>query len=362
MKKEMFILSENDAGRRLDRVIRKFLADMPISKLYEALRKGLIRINGKRMPLNYRTASGDVLTIAAILLPETRLLTTQAAPDIPAHALLYRSASTTHTSNIQASPSSAPALKADTAANISHTAAAPDEIPRLLAATDILIINKPAGIPVHGIYSIAEQLSAVLSDTAVNNSLSFKPGPLHRLDKDTTGVLCFSRTLAGAQWFSECLREKTIGKYYLGIVRGKMSAQLITIADNGVTMQTQCFHAGYNAQTDVSLMVFRLITGKKHQIRKHTLCAGHPLAGDTRYRGGRPLPHCTHYLLHAWKLFFPASRPTDMPVSIEAPLFQEMATSLTYLFPTWRKQAEQIVESVQSSYTDLTDLSTPPDY
>lgn len=346
MKKETFILSENDTGRRFDRVIRKFLADMPISKLYEAIRKGLIRINGKRTPLNYRTAPGDVLTIAAILLPETRLPPPQAAPDIPVPALLHRPISTTHTPNIQASPLSVPALKADTATSISHTAAAPDEIPRLLIATDILIINKPAGIPVHGIYSIAEQLATTLSDMTVNNSLSFRPGPLHRLDKDTTGVLCFSRTLAGAQWFSECLRKKTIDKYYLGIVHGKLSSQLITTSDNGVTLQTQCFCVDYNAQADTSLMVFRLITGKKHQIRKHTHHVGYPLAGDTRYGGGRPLPHCTHYLLHAWKLVFPASRPTDIPTCIEAPLFPEMDASLTHLFPDWRRHAEQIVESV----------------
>jgi ribosomal large subunit pseudouridine synthase D len=215
-------------------------------------------------------------------------------------------------------------------------------------------VNKPAGIPVHGSSSIDTLLSAasVLTPSAEPpaavpdtdgrvhlHSLSFKPGPLHRLDKDTTGVLCFSRTLAGAQWFSQCLREKTVGKYYLGVVRGAMPAQPITAQDeNGATM-TQCYSVEYCKDIDASLMLFRLITGKKHQIRKHTESVGHPLAGDRKYHGGNPLPGCKHYLLHAWRLYFPALRPADIPASIEAPLFPEMETFLNRYFPNWRNAA-----------------------
>ena len=329
MKKETFILLENDAGRRLDRVIRKFLADMPMSKLYEAIRKGLIRINGKRAPLNYRTAAGDTLTITDILLPSAR-------PNTP----VRREAQTLPSAAAYTS-----AVKPAEAADVPP--AAPSEIQPLFTTADILIINKPAGLPVHGSRSVAERLTGLLSVSELRHSLSFRPGPLHRLDKDTTGVLCFSRTLAGAQWFSECLRKKTIDKYYLGIVRGMMPAQLIATTDGSASMQTQCFAAGFNTQLGASLMVFRLITGKKHQIRKHTLHVGHPLIGDTRYGGGSPLPRCTGYLLHAWQLFFPEVRPPDMPVRVEAPLFPEMEACLARFFPDWRPTAEQIVENAQ---------------
>ena len=121
-------------------------------------------------------------------------------------------------------------------------------------------------------------------------SLSFKPGPLHRLDKDTTGVLCFSRTLVGAQWFSQCLREKTADKYYLGVVCGNLSTQLITAEDKDGKTMTQCYQIGYSKDLAASLMLFQLITGKKHQIRKHTLSVNHPLVGDRTYGGGNPLP------------------------------------------------------------------------
>ena len=226
----------------------------------------------------------------------------------------------------------------------------PTDIPILLQTTDLLIINKPAGISVHGDHSIdtllsgaAVQLSADIPPSArfashPLQSLSFKPGPLHRLDKDTTGVLCFSQTLAGAQWFSQCLREKMVGKYYLGVVRGAMPSQRITAEDESGKTMTQCYSLSYNRRIDASLILFKLITGKKHQIRKHTASVGHPLAGDRKYRGGNPLHGCKHYLLHAWRLYFPASRPADIPLFIEAPFFPEMETCLKQYFSGWEKQ------------------------
>ena len=243
----------------------------------------------------------------------------------------------------------------------------PTDIPILLQTTDLLIINKPAGIPVHGEHSIDTLFSgdahlcdntiqcgamvrlspnmppAVRFDDKSLQSLSFKPGPLHRLDKDTTGVLCFSRTLAGAQWFSQCLREKIVGKYYLGVVRGVMLSQLITAEDESGKTITQCYSLCYNKEIEASLMLFKLITGKKHQIRKHTASVGHPLAGDRKYHGGNPLPACKRYLLHAWRLYFPASRPADMPAFIEAPFFSEMEICLNRYFSDWEKRASALL-------------------
>ncbi|UTC45064.1 RNA pseudouridine synthase [Treponema sp. OMZ 857] len=228
-------------------------------------------------------------------------------------------------------------------------------------------MNKPVGIPVHGEHSIDALLfgaahlcgNTLQCDTTVQlspdippparfarnplQSLSFKPGPLHRLDKDTTGVLCFSQTLAGAQWFSQCLREKTVGKYYLGLVRGAMPSQFITAEDESGKTITQCYLLSYNRGIDASLILFKLITGKKHQIRKHTASTGHPLAGDRKYQGGNPLPACKHYLLHAWRLYFPASRPADMPPFIEAPFFPEMGTCLKQYFSGWEKTASDLL-------------------
>ena len=234
----------------------------------------------------------------------------------------------------------------------------PTDIPILLQTTDLLIINKPAGIPVHGEHSIDTLFSgdAHLCDNTIQCGamvrLSPNMPPAVRFDdkslqslsfKDTTGVLCFSRTLAGAQWFSQCLREKTVGKYYLGVVRGVMLSQLITAEDESGKTITQCYSLCYNKEIEASLMLFKLITGKKHQIRKHTASVGHPLAGDRKYHGGNPLPACKRYLLHAWRLYFPASRPADMPAFIEAPFFSEMEICLNRYFSDWEKRASALL-------------------
>lgn len=312
MHKTEFILSENDSGRRLDRVIRKFLSDTSLSNIYAAFRKGLIRINGKRMPPHYKTVTGDVLTIATVILPEK-------APVISAKRnKRNKQPCQGHNQFIQ-------------------------NIPILLMTNDLLIINKPPCISVHGERSVALLLNNILAGSGQPIGLSFKPGPLHRLDKHTSGVLCFSRTLAGAQWFSRCLQEKTVDKYYIGVVQGRMSARLITTGEGSGSAVTDCRPLGYSAEQDTSLMGFLLVTGKKHQIRKHVMAAGYPLIGDSRYGGIKPLRHCKRYLLHAWRLSFPASRPADIPSFIEAPLFPEMEAFLGRFFPDWKESAHRVL-------------------
>lgn len=328
-----FLLSENDADRRLDRVIRKFLASLPLSVVYAAIRKGEICVNGKRVPLHYRTRVGDTVSIAQKLLsgggkqplaPQTR-------------------------------------CKGDCRKTGGKTAYKSADIPILLQTAGLLIINKPAGIPVHGDASITalllgnreRQCPPVLpfcrAQEHVLPSLSFKQGPLHRLDKGTTGVLCFSQTLAGAQWFSRCLREKTVDKYYLGIVRGSMPSQhIITKDEQKGSMVTESYAISYNKSVDASLMLFKLVTGKKHQIRKHALSAGHPLVGDRRYGGGHPIHQYTGYFLHAWRLFFPTVRPASIPACVEAPLFPEARACFAQYFPGWEKRVSLLTNQIQA--------------
>lgn len=339
MPKTEFFLSENDAGRRLDRVIRKFLTHLPLSLLYAAIRKGAIHVNGKRAALHYRTAVGDTLSISQSLL---------FAEKQQAAALQSRR----NTLNGKKAHSKAMETEPLRVLNSS-------DIPLLLKTADLLIINKPAGISVHGSSSIESILLGTSpqgyskSGQMINfslQSLSFRRGPLHRLDKGTTGALCFSQTLAGAQWFSHCLQQKTVGKYYIGVVQGMMPAQCIVTEDrqNGKMITNSAFVA-YNKTIDASLMLFALITGKKHQIRKHVLSAGHPLIGDSMYGGGHPLPACRGYLLHAWCLFFPQQRPVDIPDFIEAPLFPEMKTCLDRYFSNWKTKANLLIHQIQAA-------------
>lgn len=310
MEKAEFVLSADDASRRLDRVIRKFLTALPLSRIYAAIRKGNVRVNGRRVSSDYKTAIGDVLTIDRQLLDRSHL----------------------------SERNSGTGKNSGAACNGRKQKTVP--LPVLLETDDLLIINKPAGIAVHGAYSVQSILAERLSDSQHTASLSFTPGPLHRLDKNTTGVLCFSRTLNGAQWFSHCLRMNMMGKYYLGVVNGCLPSRLIRTVSGGQEAVTRCFPISYNESLDSSLMLFNLITGKKHQIRKHMQETGHPLAGDKKYGGGRTPAGCTGYLLHAWRLSFPERRLEGLPAYIEAPLSSCMDSYLSRFFPDWKNAPE----------------------
>ena len=82
MEKAEFVLSADDASRRLDRVIRKFLTALPLSRIYAAIRKGNVRVNGRRVSSDYKTAIGDVLTIDRQLLDCSHLSGRNSATDI----------------------------------------------------------------------------------------------------------------------------------------------------------------------------------------------------------------------------------------------------------------------------------------
>ncbi|MEL3905447.1 MAG: RluA family pseudouridine synthase [Treponema sp.] len=314
MEKQTFIFDKNDAGRRIDRVIRKFLSGVPLPKIYAAIRKGFIRINGKRIPVQYKTSEGDVLTICGVLTSD----------------ISRCGASGSLTESMSVCRTRKPVLPA---------------VSVLLRTPDVLIVNKPAGIAVHGREGLTAVLPELCAREDVLQSLSFAPGPLHRLDKYTTGVLCFSQSLNGAQWFSRCLREKMMDKYYLGVVCGSMPSVRIETGEDGTAnkkMITDCYQVGYNKKIDAALMLFRLVTGKKHQIRIHAQYTGHPLAGDLRYGGGRCIGKCKGYILHAWRLYFPDDRLAGLPRFIEAPVFSETAECISCFFSDWRKAADDV--------------------
>ncbi len=297
-----FRMEKDDDGRRLDRVVRRFLPDMSLSALYKLLRKGLIRVDGKKTAPDSRVTAGSELGIAAGILTV-----------VP-----------------QKSAAADPVAAAGPAA---VTVFSPPEI--LFETADLLFVNKSAGIPVHGKGGLDGMIAQSASSLA---SLSFRTGPLHRLDRDTTGIIAFSRSLDGARWFSQVLSDRGFEKYYLGIVEGTPET-----AAGGSTEWTDSCEDGKSMITVVrplsnagglALVLFRIVTGRKHQIRIQCSLRGHPLAGDGRY-GGKG-PESTFYL-HAWQLLFPAERPAGRPAGLPerliAPLPERFESKLRAVFP-----------------------------
>lgn len=288
--KKQYYIKDNDANRRLDRVVRIFLNELPLGKIYREIRQGGILINGRKVKPNYKTALGDILTI------ETRLIQTAAPVEkstalrkIPLLDILYQN-------------------------------------------EYLLCLNKQAGVSVHGEGSLDQAVKQRFFDVA-RSSLAFTPGPLHRLDRQTTGIIFFSQNLIGAQVFSKALREKKIFKFYLGIVKGRVGQTLWQTREDNKLMITRVHSLAYSSNLDTSLALFQPITGKKHQIRKHCAAHGHNLIGDIQYGNNMTLKNVKHtsFFLHAWYVWLPACIPVKQK-NITAPLPDYFTYAIEHFF------------------------------
>ena len=288
MEYTRFTVTKDDSGRRLDRVLRRLLPAVPLSAIYKMLRKGQIRLDGKK-------AQGSALCqLSSIIEIDSRAAT------IPPKDV-----------NLQKSY-----IKEGFC---SFGAPLIEEI-TVFESADLLFLNKPQGIAVHGEGSLCSMLIPTEAEAA---SLSFKAGPLHRLDAGTTGLIAFSKTLKGARWFSEAMRERRLGKLYAGILETRgdspksglwIDEEKIGARGSGKAMETQVIPIA--SAKGLTLAAFSLRTGRKRQIRRQAAARGMPLLGDERYGGSR----CKGgYFLHASVLAFPKERLEGLPKLIEAP-------------------------------------------
>jgi 23S rRNA pseudouridine955/2504/2580 synthase len=217
--------------------------------------------------------------------------------------------------------------------------------PVLFEGAGLLILNKPPGLLVHGRESL-EELVRFYLEPRLAPSLSFKPGPLHRLDRPTSGILVFSTSLEGARRFSAMMRERKLRKEYLAIVDGIIEGEetwidcLIRRREAKKTLVPKTpSESSREAVTRVrplasagrrTLILAEIETGRTHQIRAQAAARGHPLSGDRKY-GGSPLPG--GFRLHARALEFSAETALPgLPRRIEAPLPEAFRRKIRELF------------------------------
>ena len=304
-------LGQNDDGRRLDKILRIALGELPLSAIHKAIRKGMIKVNGVRQTPDYRCKAGDIIEyhhLEGVTLP------------------LKNRPKSAESSQLASQPSDSAML--------------------LLETKDLLFINKPAGILVHdGEDSLEAWVRGYLSGK-LEESQAFSPGPLHRLDRNTSGIIVFSRSIFGARAFSEALKAGSVRKVYVALLKGEMKERLVwsdmltrdasihkSYVSNPNAAPTDAKQAHAIAQPILSkagftLAAIRLETGRTHQIRAQASAHGYPLAGDIKYGGGSaPEP----YYLHAWELSFASPLFPDVPLDLVAPLprcFLEKAESV----------------------------------
>ncbi|OHD11595.1 MAG: hypothetical protein A2Z96_02120 [Spirochaetes bacterium GWB1_48_6] len=303
----------DDAPKRLDRLSLQLLPSIPRGGILKALRTGRIKLNGKKSSGEDRVQAGDILSFDTRLWHEGRQLTPK---------------------------------------NTQNTTPETPLNPRwiLFQNQDILVLNKPRGWDSQGENSLDTLVKEYLG---TKSSLSFRPGPLHRLDTNTSGILCFSASLSGAQNFSRMLQEGAMTKYYLALVKGSLTEPRILeslLERNHKTRVTTSSPQGKASRTTLlplirapgyTLVLCKLDTGRTHQIRAQAAEAGFPLAGDGRYGGGT-FPG--GFVLHAWTLFFAPGGSYSWPQTLQAPLPQKSLNQLTTALKMDEKKLLEFLE------------------
>lgn len=307
-------ITDDEDGMRLDRLVNKRFS-MPNALCQKSCRKGLIRLDGKRVEASSRVAFGQVLTF-------------KVAFDANAEQ-----------------PIAAKKIKklTDREIELAHSMV-------LFKDKDIMILNKPPGLAVQGGSKLTQHIDALMP--ALQFDAKEQPRLVHRLDKDTSGVLLLARTIKAARELQHLFAQKAMHKTYLALVIGvphplenTIETMMIKAADEDTAFEkmesgdkgkkavTYYKVRDYMAKT-AALVEMNPITGRTHQLRVHMARIDCPIVGDRKYglrEGANHLNIDTRQLhLHAWKLEVPELFGKQ-PRIFEAPLPPVMQANLTSL-------------------------------
>lgn len=302
-------VGDDFAGQRLDNFLLRELSGVPRSRVYRLLRKGEVRVNGRRKQADYRLAAADEVRLPPLRPAAVEGDSNRRVPDT---------------------------LLATVRAAIVHE----DE--------RLLVLDKPAGLAVHG--------GSGLAFGAIEALRALRPGePLelaHRLDRETSGCLVVARTRPALRAVHALLREGQVEKHYTTLLAGRwrlgrktIDVPVQTDARQGGERRVRVHGGGKIAVSEftpmtqfhgvATLMDVSIRTGRTHQIRVHAAYAGHPVAGDEKY-GDREFNARLRALglrrmfLHASSVAFRWPQ-TSEPFRAEVPLPAELAAVLEKL-------------------------------
>jgi len=293
-------VGEESAAQRIDNFLLRRLKGVPKSHVYRVLRSGEVRVNSGRVGPDYRLQAGD-----RVRLPPVRIATRAAT-------------------------------------------ARPSEFPIVHEDPALLVIDKPAGVAVHGgsgvSFGVIESLRAARPQAKLLELA-------HRLDRDTSGLLVVCKKRSALVEMHRMLREGEVEKIYTTIVKGTPASDAFDIDEplhkyvtGAGERRVSVRQGGMSAKTKVkvtrkgdgfSQLEVRLLTGRTHQIRVHLAHAGHPVLGDDKYGDfelNRELAAkgVKRLFLHAGRLAF--SHPTTQErLRLQAPVPKDMAAFAAHL-------------------------------
>jgi 23S rRNA pseudouridine1911/1915/1917 synthase len=303
------VISANENGTRLDRVVAAHCPELSRTRVQELIEQGLALLNGKAAKGSHKVHAGDVIEVVAQERPVLRAEAEDIRLDI-----LYE-----------------------------------DE--------DVLAVNKPAGMSVHaGAGNPRGTLVNALlgrGQSLSQGSDALRPGIVHRLDKETSGVVLVAKNDFAHARLAEGFQQRTIKKLYVALVQGELKEEhgrieLAIARDPKRRTRMMAKRAGVLskarvARTDwrvlcridaTSLLEVELHTGRTHQIRVHFAALRHPIVGDSLYGaaeklhvGRAMLPPLGRNFLHAARIAFAQPR-TGQVIQLGAPLPQELRAYL----------------------------------
>ncbi|MBM3544799.1 MAG: RluA family pseudouridine synthase [Alphaproteobacteria bacterium] len=303
-------VSADEDGMRLDRWFKTHYATLPHSRLEKLLRTGQVRVDGGRAKASTRLEAGQSIRV----------------PPLP---------------DVAPPPATKPApSKADRAFLKSIT---------LYEDDDLLILNKPSGIAVQGGTKTAHHIDRLLE--GLGDGPETRPRLVHRLDRDTSGVLVIAKRRIVAAKLGRAFQTRSVRKIYWALVhgvpkppQGKIDAALVKAAgpegdrvrkarpgeqDRAQSAVTHYAVVDRAGQT-VAFLSLKPVTGRQHQLRAHMAILGHPILGDEKYHGDSDLPEGVpnKLHLHARRISFP--HPSgEGTVDITAPLPEHMRESFS---------------------------------
>ena len=289
------------AGGRVDAWLAEQREDLTRSAAARLLEDGQVTCDGKPLPKNYRLRGGETLTVTLPEVQETELI----AQDIPLD-VVYED-------------------------------------------DDVIVVNKPTGLVVHPApgHPDGTLVNALLhhcGDSLSGIGGEKRPGIVHRIDRDTSGLIIAAKNDAAHLALSAQLKDHSLSRTYECLVTGNMKQDSGTVdapigRSSADRKKMAVVPTGRRAVTHwevvarypgVTHLRCRLETGRTHQIRVHMAYIGHPILGDTVYGAKKPVPGLTGQCLHAAGLRFVHPR-TGEPVELHCPLPPEFTAMLQKL-------------------------------
>ena len=301
----------DERGMRLDRWFRTHYPDVTHGYLQKLLRSGQVRVDSKRVQANTRLAAGQQVRVPLV---------------------------------VRKPPAAKPSLQAP----LGVSKADRDFIERMILFEDehVLVLDKPFGIAVQGGTGTRRHIDGILAGMA--DRFGDRPRLVHRLDRDTTGVLLVAKHRDAAAKLGRIFQTRSAAKTYWALIKGvpkppqgKVEAALVKAAGpDGDRVrkalpgeQDKAMHATTHYSVidrvahKAAWVSLKPVTGRQHQLRAHMALIGHPIIGDNKYEGDKALADSgidPKLHLHARRLVIPHPVPGEPKIDVTAPLPEHM--------------------------------------